>query len=113
VEYAKKHAASLYTALKLAHPVMANNTLTLYFQFPLHQKKLNQAQQKDIIGQIIEEITKSKVKVECEVNKEMFTKKRTETIEKVPEAIAQAEQQPSPIKSISNIFGTAEVIESN
>jgi hypothetical protein len=79
----------------------------------LHQKKLNQAQQKDIIGQIIEEITKSKVKVECEVNKEMFTKKRTETIENVTEAIVQTEQQPSPIKSISNIFGTAEVIESN
>jgi DNA polymerase-3 subunit gamma/tau len=113
VEYAKKHAASLYTALKLAHPVMENNTLTLYFQFALHQKKLNQVQQKDIIGQIIEEITKSKVKVECEVNKEMFTKKRTETIEKVTEAIVQAEQQPSPIKSISNIFGTAEMIESN
>jgi DNA polymerase-3 subunit gamma/tau len=116
VEYAKKHAASLYTALRLAKPIFSDGTLTLYFQFPLHQKKLNQAQQKDIIGQLIEEIARSRVKLECEVNKEMF-KNRENDIEKVgiiniPEAVEKA-QTVTPIKSISNIFGNAEVLESN
>jgi DNA polymerase-3 subunit gamma/tau len=116
VEYAKKHAASLCTALRIAKPVLSEGTLTLYFQFPLHQKKLNQAHQKDTIGQIIEEVAKAKVKLECEVNKEMF-KVSENVIEEVeiiniPEV---TEQVPvaTPIKSISNIFGNAEVLESS
>jgi DNA polymerase-3 subunit gamma/tau len=114
VDYAKNHAASLYTALRLAKPIFSEDTLTLYFQFPLHQKKLNQAQQKDLIGQIIEEVSSAKVKLECVVNKDMFKESmpKDAAIINIPEIVAPAESA-SPIKSISNIFGNAEVLESN
>jgi DNA polymerase-3 subunit gamma/tau len=113
-EYAKKHAASLYTALRLAKPVVEGNTITLYFQFPLHQKKVNQAHQKNIIGQIIEEVANSKVKVECEVNKQMFKDEDKEIINKAaPAEIKETAETPTPLNNISNIFGTAEVLESN
>jgi DNA polymerase-3 subunit gamma/tau len=114
VEYAKNHAASLYTALKLARPVVEGGTLILYFQFPLHQKKLNQAQQKDIIGRIIEEVAGAKVKIECQVNKEMFSKIKIKSAEEAPIVkIVKNDNTLSPVKSISNIFGSAEVLESN
>jgi DNA polymerase-3 subunit gamma/tau len=113
-EYAKKHAASLYTALRLAKPVIEGDTLTLYFQFPLHQKKVNQSHQKNIIGQIIEEVANSKVKVECEINKEMFKDGNREIIKKAaPVEIKEIKETPTPLNNISNIFGTAEVLESN
>jgi hypothetical protein len=52
--------------------VVEGDTLILYFEYPLHQKKLSQAHQKDIIGQIIEEVASAKIKIDCQVNKEMF-----------------------------------------
>jgi DNA polymerase-3 subunit gamma/tau len=114
MEYAKKHAASLYTALRLAKPVFSEGTLTLYFQFPLHQKKLNQAHQKDIIGQIIEEVAGSKIKIDCTTDKEMFKNAKVERIETVsiPKTVVEDNTAPS-LKSISNIFGPTEVLESN
>jgi DNA polymerase-3 subunit gamma/tau len=111
LEYAKKHAASLYTALRLAKPVFSDGTLTLYFQFPLHQKKLNQAHQKDIIGQIIEEIASSKVNLDCIVNKEMFKNLEVEQVKVVAEVVeAAAQESASPLKDISSVFGGAEVL---
>jgi DNA polymerase-3 subunit gamma/tau len=114
VEYAKKHAASIYTALKLAMPVTEGNTLILYFQFPLHQKKLNQAKNKDLIGQIIEEVAGAKIKVDCMVNKEVFKNIKKEKPEEAqPAPIANSEHKETPLSSISNIFGKAEVLESS
>jgi DNA polymerase-3 subunit gamma/tau len=113
-EYAKKHAASLYTALRLAKPVIEGDTLILYFQFPLHQKKVNQSHQKNIIGQIIEEVANTKIRVECEINKEMFDGENKEIIKEVPPVkINEIKEKPTPLNNISNIFGTAEVLESN
>jgi len=106
VNYAKKHAASLYTALKLAKPVFSDDTLTLYFQFPLHQKKLNQARSKDLIAQIIEEVSGAKVKVNCEVSKEMFDVTKGKDLARA----SASEGVKNPIKSISNIFGNAEML---
>jgi DNA polymerase III subunit gamma/tau len=111
VNYAKDHAASLYTGLRLAKPVFSDGILTLYFQFPLHQKKLSQSHQKDIIGQIIEEVANAKVKVECEVNKEMFSKISIKKVKPEPEITEEpAQELATPLKSISNIFGNAEML---
>jgi DNA polymerase-3 subunit gamma/tau len=113
-QYAKRHAASLYTALRLAKPVLADETLILYFKFPLHQKKLNQSHQKDLIGQIIEEVAGAKVKVECEVNKEIFNSLDIEIKENLPDTPStEGNKGHNATKSISNIFGSAEVLESS
>src|SRR5665213_2615972 len=57
LEQVKHQAASIYTALRLSQPKLEGSELTLYFEFPLHQKKLNQAQAKDAICSIIEKIS--------------------------------------------------------
>jgi DNA polymerase-3 subunit gamma/tau len=111
VEAIKKQNASLYTALRLAKPEFTDGTLTLYFQFPLHQKKVNQSQQKELIGQIIETIIGVKVSIDCAVDKDKFKNTETQKFGKVePPPIADSD--PNPLENISNIFGKAEVIES-
>jgi DNA polymerase-3 subunit gamma/tau len=113
VEYAKKHAASLHTGLKLAKPVVEGDTLILYFEYPLHQKKLSQAHQRDIIGQIIEEVASAKIKIDCQVNKELFRGTKAEMPAMPPVAEEKIPEDKTPLSSISNIFGKAEVLESN
>jgi DNA polymerase-3 subunit gamma/tau len=108
VEYTKTHNASLHTALRLAKPQFAGGILTLCFQFPLHQKKVNQAMQKALIGKIIEQLTKSRVKIDCIVDKSKFKK-----ADPVPENKKEiAEEAPNSLKTISSIFGNAEMVES-
>lgn len=110
VEYAKKHAASLYTALRLSSPEYTNRTLTLYFEFPLHQKKLNQSAQKEIIGKIIEELSGAKIKIDCVLNKEMFKKNAQTAVVKKASPESETRSEDTPIKNISNIFGSVEML---
>ncbi len=112
VEYSKKKAASLYTALRLAMPEFADSTLTLTFQFPLHQKKLNQAKHKDLLGQIIEEVVGSKVRIEVVVDKNKFKNSMEDVIQSPVKKEESAEKPSEHLQNISNIFGTAEVLES-
>jgi DNA polymerase-3 subunit gamma/tau len=109
VQKVKQQNASLYTALRLAKPQFSNGVLCLYFQFPLHQKKVNQTQQKDKIGAIIEELCGNKLVINCEVNKEKFNNAGSLI---AAEPKLPAETHSSPLKTISNVFGKAEVIES-
>jgi DNA polymerase-3 subunit gamma/tau len=108
VEYAKKHNASLYTALKLAKPRVADGTLTLCFQFPLHQKKVNQTSQKALIGQIIEQLVKAKIKIDCVVDKSLFSDFVAQSAKNEP----AIEKPTGSFETISSIFGSAEMVES-
>jgi len=95
VERSKKEAASIYTALRLAKPQLEDGKLILGFEFPLHQKKLAQTKNKDLVSQIIEEVSGAKVVIESVVDK------------------AEVEKTPSvqPFNAISSVFGAAEVLE--
>lgn len=104
---AKQKAASIYTALRLARPELADDILTLKFEFPLHQKKLNQAQNKALVADLIEELTGVKVRVDCIVDKTAFDS-RSDYSEPV---IAVNPKEPGALNSIHSIFGTAEVVE--
>ncbi len=92
----KKKAASLYTALRLAQPSLSDSTLTLVFQFPLHQKKLEQAKNKDLVAKIVSDVLGKDIQIEATVSDVKVTEV----------------EQDAPIKTISNIFGTSEVLES-
>jgi len=102
VSAAKSRAASIYTALKLAQPKLENQKLVLDFKFPLHQKKLNQAKSKELISQLIKEISGQDIAVECVVNKDL---------EKHHLQILETPVDDAAVNSISNIFGSAEMIE--
>jgi DNA polymerase-3 subunit gamma/tau len=102
----KTKAASLYTALRLAEPRLEDDKLVLAFQFPLHQKKLAQAKNLDLVGKIIEEISGAKLTVSCIVDK---------SVEPEPARPASNPAEPDnnpSLETISNIFGAAEMLES-
>lgn len=104
VDSARLQAASIYTALRLAKPGYDNGRLVLKFEYPLHQKKLLQAKNKDLIAGLVEKISGRKVMIECEVDKTAFDDK----------ALSRKEvekQNVHSINHINNIFGNAEVVE--
>ena len=99
IERCKKQAASIYTALRLASPDYSDGTLTLGFQFPLHQKKLELAKNKDLITRIIEDACGQKIVIKTALNKADADKQEP------------VSSNMTPVSSISNIFGSAEVME--
>ncbi|HET9850276.1 MAG TPA: DNA polymerase III subunit gamma/tau, partial [Candidatus Saccharimonadales bacterium] len=103
----KQTAPSIYTALRLALPSLQSSTLTLAFEFPLHQKKLNQAKNKDVVARAIEDISGQKLEIECLVDKELFDKDQPD-LPKVSVPAPETEE----LGLISSIFGAAEVLES-
>lgn len=98
----KSHHNTLYGVVRMAVPVMDENTVTLKFKFAFHQKKINDAKPKQLIAQAIQDLTGKKVAVQCIVE---------ESVAPTPEPAAP--KAPSPgIETVSNIFGGAEVLES-
>lgn len=104
----KAKAASLYTALRLAAPEFSGTELKLYFEFPLHQKKVNQAHHKDVICSVIETISGNKIQVTCYLDKDK-ARAHKNVVAETP--ISQPEDK-SELQAISNIFGGLEVLES-
>jgi DNA polymerase III subunit gamma/tau len=105
VDNAMQKAGSIYTALRLAKPFYEDDCLVLKFEYPLHQKKLSQAKNKDILAGLIEDMYGSKLKIDCVVDKSVFTVKT-----RSPQ-IPTPRQQASAVGHINNIFGSAEVVE--
>jgi len=114
VQRVKAEAASLYTALRLAVPSLDNDILTLAMPFPLHQKKVNQAKHKDLIGSLVEEISGAKLTIESVVEKSAASSaqefKNTSKV-LVPFTTKPGDSDDA-VQNISNIFGSAEVLES-
>lgn len=108
LERVKQSNASIYTALHLATPDLSEDTLTLFFEFPLHQKKVNQASAKNTVSSIIEAICGAKILIKCVVDKELVRSLKT-----VPKQdFYKVKGEPDSLQTISNIFGSAEVLES-
>lgn len=64
LEAAKKHAAALYSVLARAEEKHTDTTLTLAFQYPLHRKKMAQAQYKTELAKLIHDV--------CHVSMDIF-----------------------------------------
>ena len=105
---AKDKNASIYTALRLAVPTLSGDTLTLAFEFGLHQKKINQAAAKNLVASVIEDISGSKIAINCEVDKTIVRKAESEP----PKDLYTPDVEAPSLQNISNIFGSAEVLES-
>lgn len=103
----KIRAASIYTALRLAEPEIEGNVLKLMFQFPLHKKKLEQSRHIKLISDTIEELSGANVEVKCTLSEKTLEKKNND------ESATRAERpaQPAELATISNIFGSAEMLE--
>lgn len=95
----KKQHNTLYGIARMASPTFSDNTVTLSFAFPFHQKRLNESKNKQILAEILGKLMGTGVSVVCIIDPSHKT----------------AKSKPVPknddLKNISNIFGSAEVLE--
>lgn len=104
----KKKYNTLYGVLRMAEPEFADNTITLRLSFSFHQKRLDDPKNKRIIAEAIEQLTKQSVKIVCVVEKSPQPK----PIKPSEELDVPNPPENSPLGTISNIFGGAELLES-
>ncbi len=104
----KRRAPALYTALRLAEPKLNDRILVLNFQFALHKNKVNESRHIRLISDVIEELFGSKVEIRCSVTKKEIGSKTRESSKPAPIIVKPSEE----LTTISNIFGSAEVLES-
>jgi DNA polymerase III subunit gamma/tau len=97
---------TLYGIARMAEPIFNDNELTLTFKFAFHQKRFNDAKNKKILIDTITNVTGNTVSVNCIVDKDKNAK---------AEPKSQPADSPKPtanhLENISNIFGSAEVID--
>lgn len=111
LERTKQEAPSLYSALRISQPQAEGGKLKLVFPFSLHQKKLNQAKNKSIINRLIAEVSGSTVSIECILDKDV-SKNNQHHKKQITRASFAGSGQSVELQAISNIFGSAEVLES-
>ena len=98
-ELKKKHN-TLYGIARMAVPSFSGNTITLAFKFAFHQKRLDDAKNKKIIGDIVSKLLKTNIEIKC-------------IVDEAPKAHAKKPEKEikNDLDTISNIFGSAEVLE--
>lgn len=93
---------TLYSVARMAVPTFGDGEVILAFSFPFHQKRLNEAKNKQVISDIITQTTGQNFLITCVVDVQART---------VPAAIAQPVTPDADLESINNIFGGGEVLE--
>jgi hypothetical protein len=94
----------LYGVVRMAQPSFEEGSVTLAFAFPFHQKRLNEANNRQKLADIIQSLTGQPVNIDCVVDKAA----KAPTVE-TPIVPKQADGDMS---AISNIFNGAELLES-
>lgn len=105
----KQKDYSLYSLMRMAKPKYESENLILYFDFPFHQKKLSKADNINLAETTLQSLSGVKYKVTARVadgpkQQAVETPKETSSLDK-------AVQNPTHIKTISNIFGGAELLD--
>lgn len=103
----KQKHNTLYSVTRMAEPTFGDNELTLAFAFPFHQKRINEPSSRQLLVDLVQELTGKVVVVTCVVDKSASPQKVA--LEEAP----VVKTEPTPVLStISNIFGGAELLES-
>lgn len=95
----KKQHNTLYGIARMASPTFSDDTVTLSFTFPFHQKRLNEAKNKQILAEILGKLMGTNVSVVCVIDPSHKPAK------------SKSAPKNADLKNISNIFGSAEVLE--
>jgi DNA polymerase-3 subunit gamma/tau len=111
LEALKKKHNTLYGVARMAQPEFAEDgTLKLLFSFAFHQKRLNEAKNRQVLADTIEQITGQRVAVECLVDKAAKPYQDQGPVAAQPNLPAGS--RPDDLVAISNIFGGGELLES-
>jgi len=104
----KQKYNTLYGIARMAQPDFRQpGTLRLSLSFAFHQKRINEPRNRQIIADIVQELTGQHIQIECLVDKNASPSKVN-----VPAAKAATTPKTSNLSTISNIFGGAELLES-
>ncbi len=108
----KKQYNTLYGVMRMAVPEFEGDKLTLRFRFAFHQKRMNETKHRQIVIDIIKDITGQIPHIEC-VHDTAATL-ASEPIGAAEPAVPEpAVSMPSSsLSAISNIFGGGELLES-
>lgn len=97
-----KHS-TLYGIVRMASPQFEPGKITLSFAFAFHHKRLSETKNKKMLEEIIKEVMNTPVALELVLEDGKPTLKTEPSTEKP--------QEDEQIKTISNIFGSVEVLE--
>lgn len=103
----KQQYNTLYGIARMAQPNFTDDTLQLAFSFAFHQKRINEAKNRQIVADIVHDITSQSVQIECIVDKNAAPPKLV-----VPASEPPQKPKTSNLSTISNIFGGGELLES-
>lgn len=95
----KEKHNTLYSILRMAKSTQAGNTVVLAFRFPFHQKRLSDNKNRQILIDIFSNVLKAPVNVECVLDADENPQPNT------------TDKSAANLSTISNIFGSAEMIE--
>lgn len=106
----KQKHNTLYGVVRMAQPSFTDDGITLSFQFAFHQKRINEAANRQLLIDILYELTGKPLAVQCIFDKEA----KPAGVVAAPIAPATAGPKPTndSLSAISNIFGDAELLES-
>lgn len=101
----KKKHSTLYGVVRMSNPSIDENTISLSFVFPFHSRRIAEDKNRRVLEDIIHQTTGRKFKVVAVTNKNV--PKSSQLPVK-----SQKKPEPEPLESVSNIFGTVEIVES-
>lgn len=102
----KKKHNTIYSVARMAQPEANETTLKLYFAFPFHQKRINEAKNKQIISDITETVTGKSFSIQCLLKKDLAV---PPPVSEMSSHTTQSEPEPD-LSTIKNIFGDAELL---
>ena len=105
---------TVYGILRMANPELNGEELILTFKYAFHQKRMAEAKHRLIISDCVLQLTGHPVTIECRYDKTVNERQPlgTGVTEVVTALIPESADTNSPVSTISNIFGGAELLES-
>ena len=105
----KKTHNTLYSIARMAGVSLADDELTLTFGFAFHQKRMSETKNKQVITDIVQQASGRPITIVCLVG-EVVKPTATKALTVDPPMAATV--SGDALSTISNIFGSAEVLES-
>jgi DNA polymerase-3 subunit gamma/tau len=102
---------TLYGVARMARTEITEDSVTLYFKFAFHKKRLSESKNSTIITSILKDLTGRSTALICKLETNEPTAPKDSSDSK-PETNATTSTEANPIAAISNIFGGAELLES-
>jgi DNA polymerase-3 subunit gamma/tau len=105
---------TVYGILRMANPELNDEELVLTFKYAFHQKRMAEAKHRQIISDCVLQLTGCPITIDCRYDKTINERQPlgTEVTEVVTALIPEPADTNSPVSTISNIFGGAELLES-